>query len=241
MSKRKVIVGIILIILILIIFAVIRFASKVQTIEAVIVKVYNQNYLLVQKSDGELFNIGRGYFNNKEFKEGQEIKVFFTGGILEIYPEQLNKELYVKILKEKSDIEITDSTKRYLSKAENVDISVKEISNKVLKLLISDKNEYKYSYPSDYEILKEIENDNYEKLEKIDNSLSEESITIVKNKDIQENTVDWSSIYGELPEGKYKITFTDSKATISTITVIFTVDSDGEAVSEKCYFFESNY
>lgn len=168
MKKLK-IIAILLIILIILGLAFYIFIKQLEngnmtaTKKAVIVKLNDNNMLAMGIENGNaLYTIGFKDEENIGFKEGQEISIYYDGYILETYPEQFGNIKEIKILNEKSNVEIPDEIVRYCySTRDKVDITVNEITNESLQITIIDSNDLPYNYSNNYIINKKVKNENY--------------------------------------------------------------------------------
>ena len=109
-KKKKLIIRLIIfIIIIILVYIVIRIINPVMKV--VVVK-YNEEYsnlIVIDKKNKEPYYISLPQSINLQFKQGQEVKVYFklTGAIIDqTYPISIKSENVqkVKILKEESDI-----------------------------------------------------------------------------------------------------------------------------------------
>lgn len=133
------------------------------TINAVIVEVSDTG-LFVIKADSpkELISLGFTDEGNIGFKQGQEISISFDGTIMESYPARLGHVKKIKIINEKSDIQIPESVLRYCySSINNVKVTISELTNSEISLTIVDTNQYPYEYSHSYTIYKKGKNKNY--------------------------------------------------------------------------------
>lgn len=165
--------------------------------------------------------------NKLSLKQGQEIEVtfHFSKDSNGYYTDKAIIE-EVKILKEKSDIEIPEDVfvKAYSSK-DNVNISINEESSTEGKIVftITDNNEFTYDYSTmEYKLYKynppptktEVvytENgaatsgyDPWPEVQKISYLSTKENYTLNEKGEINVD-IDLSKIYGKLEEGKYKV------------------------------------
>lgn len=132
-------------------------------IKAVVVEV-NKNYLLAMGigDTTSLYSIGITDEENIEFKQGQELLIYFNGTVMESYPAHLGNVGKIEIIKEKSEIEIPDNILRYCySSTESVTVSVNKLTKSSISLTIKDTNELPYEYSNDYTIYKKVKNENY--------------------------------------------------------------------------------
>ena len=133
------------------------------TKKAVIVKTA-EKYLSVMGLEGpyDLYNISYEKEDNINFKQGQEIIIYYDGTIQETFPASIPHIQKIEIVKEKSDIEIPMSVlKFYNSSANNVNVTVNEITNSDITITITDTNRYPYEYTANYVINKKVKNPNY--------------------------------------------------------------------------------
>ncbi len=138
--------------------------SPVSTVKAVVIRVNEKTVsaMGIENIEG-IFSARFGENGNIGFKQGQEILIYFNGSIMETYPAQLGEVYDIKILKEKSDVEIP---KKYLnfyySSQDKVKVTINELKNTSLTLTIEDTNELPYDYSSiKYSIQKKVKNEDY--------------------------------------------------------------------------------
>lgn len=132
------------------------------TMKAVVLKV-NKNSLMVMKAENEsLYSISYAKEGNIGFKQGQEILIYFDGMVAESYPAQIHNVGKIEVLKEQTDIEISESVLRYCySSKYNVTVLVSNLTNTEIEITIKDTNELKYEYANAYKIYKKVKNENY--------------------------------------------------------------------------------
>ena len=95
---------------------------------------------------------------------GQELLVYYDGSMTMSYPGGFGDVSKIKILKEKSDLEIPIGTLRYAySSRDKVYVYVNEVTKEGMTLTIIDRNEeYPYDYSSsDYSIHTDVKNPRY--------------------------------------------------------------------------------
>ena len=133
------------------------------TINGVVVKVDSYGLLVMGTQDtNALYRIGFTDEGDIGFKQGQEISIDFDGSGMESYPALLGNVTEIKIEKEKSDTEIPENILRYAySSKDNVTVSINQISNSMLSIIIGDSNEIPYTYSDSYFINKKVKNENY--------------------------------------------------------------------------------
>lgn len=162
MKKRlKIILVILLIIIVLIgIFGMMNLSSA--TISGVVVKVEDNNLLIMNIDDSkELYSVGTRE-DDVEFKQGQEVLIYFDGTILTTYPAQIGNIRKIKIVKEKSDIIIPENILRYCySSKDNVTVTINEFTKTSISITVKDTNENPYKYTNNYIIYKKVKNEDY--------------------------------------------------------------------------------
>ena len=163
MKKRLKIILIILVIIIVLIgiFLMINLSSS-DTIRGVVVKVENNNLLIMNIDDSEeLYSVGTRE-DDVEFKQGQEVLIYFDGTILTTYPAQIGNIRKIKIVKEKSDITIPENILRYCySSKDNVTVTINEFTKTSISITVKDTNEILYKYTNNYIIYKKVKNEDY--------------------------------------------------------------------------------
>ena len=203
---------------------VVRPEEKTLTIMPI---VSNKEY-----SNCELFY----YENNNELNlnQGQEVIVTFhynqSASELHTYEAIIEN---IEIIKEKSDIEIPNDifVKAYSTK-NNISITVdtNKSNNQKIEFTITDTNKLKYNYstmqyyickytppPEKTEIIYNESGasiagyDPWPILQKINDIPSTSNYQLNQNGQLNV-TIDWTKLYGTLPEGEYKLTF----STVST-------------------------
>ncbi len=176
------------------------------------------------------------YYENMQvvnLKQGQEVIVrFHYRNAKGVYLHEPVIE-QVEIIKEKSEIEIPrDILVKAYSSEDKVSIAIHQEKSNTQKLecTITDNNDFKYDYSTmEYTLYRynpppkktEVTYTNYvtstapydpwPEVQKISNISTQNQYTLDSNGQLSIK-LDWSEIYGELGEGKYKLTF----ATIST-------------------------
>lgn len=172
MKKVIRIVGIIIVLSIIIIALYTITKSKIRkksnddefssTIKAVVVNLEKGLLVMGTENTNELYSVNYQNKENIEFKQGQEILIYFDGVVLETYPAQITNIEKIEILKEKSDIKIPDNILRYCySSRNNVIVSISEVSKTGIEIIIKDTNELQYEYSNSYKINKKVKNKDY--------------------------------------------------------------------------------
>jgi len=135
------------------------------TMKAIIVKVYeDKKQLLTINSQNTSKLIYVNYTNeeNAEFKENQEIAIFYDGIITTTYPEKISNVKKIEIIKENSNITIPDEVLRYCYSSENkVSIEVDKFNVDGIIFTVTDMNKIPYEYLINYEIYQETKNNDY--------------------------------------------------------------------------------
>lgn len=109
-----------------------------------------------------LYSIGISNFKDIKFEKGQEILVYFNGAVLTSYPAQIGNVGKIKIIKDKSDIQIPDNIIRFCyNTKDKVNVIISELTNSGIALTITDTNELAYNYSHSYTINKKVKNENY--------------------------------------------------------------------------------
>lgn len=172
MRKVTKIIGIIVVLSIIIIALYTITKSKIRkksnddefssTIKAVVVNPEKGLLVMGTENTNELYSVNYQNKENIEFKQGQEILIYFDGVVLETYPAQITNIEKIEILKEKSDIKIPDNILRYCySSRNNVIVSISEVSKTGIEIIIKDTNELQYEYSNSYKINKKVKNKDY--------------------------------------------------------------------------------
>ena len=228
--------------------------DAVATINAVVVKV-NDSDLIAIRVDNPDTLIDVSYpdnVNKDDFKQGQEITVYYNGSTLDSYPGRFQNVEKIEVIKDKGDVDIPNSALRYAySSRDNVNVSVDEITKSKISLTITDNNEYKYEYSNEYKLYKKNKDNEqaeapnmpvatgnttssfdgtgpvWDEVTKVSNASNEIAGNVENTDDsTTKMTADWTSIYGELSEGDYEFVLDTSEA--FSVIVYFTVNSNGE-------------
>lgn len=187
-----------------------------------------------------------------EYKQNQEVRVYYNGMINEMYPGSFDKVSKIEILKDNSDVTIPEKAlKLFYSSRNNVSVSNINVTQTGISFEIKDTNEYKYEYTNTYTLFKKnpeaeqvkapsmpIVTGNttssyegsgiplWEEASKVSDVNSEDTVT---SENIAEDTVrkicDWTNIYGKLESGEYDFSLTVEGF---YIRIKFTVNENGE-------------
>lgn len=264
-KSLKISISIILTILLIGVICFVTFYIKLKTntiakLRAVIVRE-DEYSLTVATASGGLVNVGKGKEKNKSFKEGQEVLIYYNGLMLQTYPEQISNVGKIKIVKEKSNIQIPEYILRYcFSKEENVSVNISNINTNEIELDIKDTNEIPYIYSNKYSIVKKVKNPNYTGIgykigedtpnsiagysgtgleyiwEEVDKVSNIEGIAHIEKTNLEKGIYvklkcDWSTVYSKLGTGEYKISFSDIETKI--ISIEFYIGEDGTITTKN--------
>ena len=230
--------------------------DAIATMDVVIVRVYDTYLGVVEKDDTTgLMRVSIPTGDTNEYKQNQEIRIYFDGIINESYPNLCyicSNEKTIQILKENSDVTIPEKALKYFySSRDNVLVSNINVTQTGISFEIKDTNEYKYEYTNKYTLFKKnpeaeqveapdmpIVTGNttssyegsgiplWEEASKFSTVNSEETVI---SEDITEDTVrktcDWTNIYGKLASGEYDFSLTAEEF---FIRIKFTVNENGE-------------
>lgn len=228
--------------------------DEIAVMDVVIVKV-NERYLGVVNKDNpdDIMTVGIPDNDTNEYKQNQEIRVLYTGGIDESYPSSPHKVSQIEILKENSDIEIPEKVLKYFySSRNNVEVSNIRVTQTGIDFEIKDTNDLKYEYKNTYTIYKknerteQVESPNipvvtgnstssyegsgkplWEEVTKVSEVKSEATVTA---ENVDNNTVgkicDWTNLYGKLEDGEYEFVM---PADGFYIRIAFSINESGQA------------
>lgn len=174
--------ALIIFILVVIILVAIYYAKKPKNVDVLLDDIYKETTqkVVVVKVEGDMalvmddnekypsiYRIRDG--KERDYKQGNELLVYYDGVILESYPAQFSRVSKVEFVKEKSNTEIPESILRQCySSEDNIRVTISELTNSSISLTIIDANEYPYNYSHDYIINKKVKNKNYpEKVQKL--------------------------------------------------------------------------
>lgn len=236
-------------------------ADAIATMDVVIVRVDDTYLGVINKDDpNDIMTASIPKDDTNEYKQNQEVRVYYNGMINEMYPGSFAKVSKIEILKEDSDVIISEKAlKLFYSSRVNVSVSNINITQTGISFEIKDSNEYKYEYTNTYTLYKKnseaeqvkvpsmpISTGNttssyegrgiplWEEASKISDVKSEETVT---SENIAEDTVrktcDWTNIYGKLESGDYDFSLV---AEGFYIRVKFAVNENGETSNVNCDF-----
>ena len=228
-------------------------ADAIATMDVVIVRVDDTYLEVINKDDpNDVMRANIPDDDTNEYKQNQEVRVYYNGMINEMYPGSFDKVSKIEILKDNSDVTIPEKAlKLFYSSRNNVSVSNLNVTQTGISFEIKDTNEYKYEYTNTYTLFKKnpeaeqvkapsmpIVTGNttssyegsgiplWEEASKVSDVNSEDTVT---SENIAEDTVrkicDWTNIYGKLESGEYDFSLTVEGF---YIRIKFTVNENGE-------------
>lgn len=228
-------------------------ADAIATMDVVIAKVDDKSLGVINKDDpNDILTASIPEGDTNEYKQNQEVRVYFDGTINESYPGSFGKVSKIEILKESSEVTIPEKVLKYFySSRDNVSVSNINVTQTGISFEIKDTNELKYEYTNTYALYKK--NPKAEQVEtpsmpivtgnttssyegsgiplwveatKVSDAQSEDTV-ISENiaEDTVRKTCDWTNIYGKLESGEYDFSLT---AEGFFIRIKFTVNENGE-------------
>jgi len=243
-NKNKKIVIISVLIVVIGGFAYIFANCMTLNIRAVVVKSGEKHLTVMELKSETLYDIFLSNDNSLQFKQGQEILIKCRYGTIieQSLPASIREQYIkkVKIIKEKSDIEISDKILAMNYNSEDkIFIYIDEISTTGISLTIKDTNEYKqeYEYSTDYKIVKMNSSNTYDVLTKKINT--KETVNSIKvDNNTFKNTYNWENVYGKLESGKYRFNTLTMDIYIN-LFIDFTVDANGNITYDEpaCVIF----
>lgn len=130
-------------------------------------------------------------------KKGLKITLFIIGGLLIVFG--------ILALTTQSYFEVIEETVYATSEVENVNVTISDISLTGATITIKDTNESKYLYEEWYVIEKEIDGKMYSIPTKVkDYGFNSKGYSVDENNEVK-FVIDWEWLYGELPQGSYRI------------------------------------
>lgn len=228
-------------------------ADAIATMDVVIVRVDDTYLEVINKDDpNDVMRANIPDDDTNEYKQNQEVRVYYNGMINEMYPGSFDKVSKIEILKDNSDVTIPEKAlKLFYSSRNNVSVSNINVTQTGISFEIKDTNEYKYEYTNTYTLFKKnpeaeqvkapsmpIVTGNttssyegsgiplWEEASKVSDVNSEDTVT---SENIAEDTVrkicDWTNIYGKLESEEYDFSLTVEGF---YIRIKFTVNENGE-------------
>ena len=236
-------------------------ADAIATMDVVIAKVDDKSLGVINKDDpNDILTASIPEGDTNEYKQNQEVRVYFDGTINESYPGSFGKVSKIEILKESSEVTIPEKVLKYFySSRDNVSVSNINVTQTGISFEIKDTNELKYEYTNTYALYKK--NPKAEQVEtpsmpivtgnttssyegsgiplwveatKVSDAQSEDTVTSENvSEDNVRKTCDWTNIYGKLESGEYDFSLTSERF---YIRIKFSINENGE-VSNVTYDF----
>lgn len=236
-------------------------ADAIATMDVVIAKVDDKSLGVINKDDpNDILTASIPEGDTNEYKQNQEVRVYFDGTINESYPGSFGKVSKIEILKESSEVTIPEKVLKYFySSRDNVSVSNINVTQTGISFEIKDTNELKYEYTNTYALYKK--NPKAEQVEtpsmpivtgnttssyegsgiplwveatKVSDAQSEDTVTSENvSEDNVRKTCDWTKIYGKLESGEYDFSLTSERF---YIRIKFSINENGE-VSNVTYDF----
>lgn len=236
-------------------------ADAIATMDVVIAKVDDKSLGVINKDDpNDILTASIPEGDTNEYKQNQEVRVYFDGTINESYPGSFGEVSKIEILKESSEVTIPEKVLKYFySSRDNVSVSNINVTQTGISFEIKDTNELKYEYTNTYALYKK--NPKAEQVEtpsmpivtgnttssyegsgiplwveatKVSDAQSEDTVTSENvSEDNVRKTCDWTNIYGKLESGEYDFSLTSERF---YIRIKFSINENGE-VSNVTYDF----
>ena len=236
-------------------------ADAIATMDVVIVRLDDTYLGVINKDDpNDIMTASIPDDDTNEYKQNQEVRVYYNGIINESYPGSFGKVSKIEILKEDSDVTIPEKAlKLFYSSCVNVSVSNINVTQTGISFEIKDSNEYKYEYTNTYTLFKKnpeaeqveapsmpIVTGNttssyegsgiplWEEASKVSDVKSEDTV-ISENiaEDTVRKTCDWTNIYGKLESGEYQFLLT---AESFGLGIQFSISENGE-ITDVNYSF----
>lgn len=236
-------------------------ADSIATMDVVIAKVDDTSIGVINKDDpNDILTASIPDGDTNEYKQKQEVRVYFDGTINESYPGSFGKVSKIEILKETSEVTIPEKVLKYFySSRNNVLVSNINVTQTGVSFDITDTNELKYEYTNTYALYKKNPKagqtetpsmptvtgnttSSYEgsgiplwvEATKVSDAQSEDTVTSENvSEDTVRKTCDWTNIYGKLESGEYDFSLTAERF---YIRIKFSINENGE-VSNITYEF----
>lgn len=155
---------------------------ETSSMNAVIMRA-NGTSLLVMEADRTNSLISLTAPEDIGFKQGQEIIIYWDGIVFTTYPAQIYNIGKIEIIKEKSDVEITDRVLKYCYNShDNFKVDISELTSEGILLVITDTNKYPYEFSHDYIINKKVKNQEYTGIGKYTEATSTTTSSYTRNR-----------------------------------------------------------
>ena len=212
-----------------------------EKLRLVVIGICDFQEILAVDENGNLLQVRLKEIKNwselDKFEKGQEIEIYYDGGIITTYPGKITNVSKYEIVKEKSDIEIPEEVKkRYDNSTANLMVHAREITNEKLEFRILDTNEISYKYDFDYSLSKKnSDQSGTNKLEPAENVSIDNLIEIVDSTSghlDMEGKINWTDVYGTLEQGECQFILKNKEREIhfETIEFNFVVEDDGDVI-----------
>lgn len=236
-NKSKILIVIILLVTICVL-GYVFIQTDDSNIRGVVIEAREKNLTIMDVKDEGLYYVSIPENNKLQFKQGQEILIYFNDyAIIEqTYPANIGKEDIekIRIIKEKSNVKIPrEKLGRIYNSGENVLITIDELSPTEISITINDTNEFKreYSHSNSYRVSKKGSNGSYNELVR-KNNIRTDVKSVIGNNGAIRNTYNWENIYGKLESGEYQFTTATSDCYMN-IFIKFTIDENGKITYSK--------
>lgn len=230
--------------------------DAIATMDVVIAKVEDRYLGVINKDDpNDILTASIPDGDTNEYKQNQEVRVYFDGTINESYPGSFGKVSKIEILKETSEVTIPEKVLKYFySSRNNVLVSNINVTQTGVSFDITDTNELKYEYTNTYALYKKNPKagqtetpsmptvtgnttSSYEgsgiplwvEATKVSDAQSEDTVTSENvSEDTVRKTCDWTNIYGKLESGEYDFSLTAERF---YIRIKFSINQNGEVLN----------
>lgn len=136
---------------------------KTFTLTGTVVKVNEKDMIVLSKTLLESDRSWKVSFSDEGdigFKQGQEVKVYYTDTILD--EDGLQNVKKIEIIKDDSGVELSDELlSHYNNSMDKISFNVEEFTKNGMLLLITDTNDIPFVYTNEYKITKKTKNENY--------------------------------------------------------------------------------
>ena len=236
-NKSKILIIIILLVTICVL-GYIFIQTDNSNMRGVVIKAEEKSLTIMDVKDESLYYVAIPENNKLQFKQGQEILIYFNDyAIIEqSYPANIGTEDIekIRIVKEKSNVKIPrKKLERVYSTDEKVLITVDELSPTGISITINDTNEFKreYNHSNSYIVSKKGSSGSYSELVRKSN-IKTTVKSVIDNSGAIKNTYNWENTYGKLESGEYQFKTSTADYYIN-IFINFTIDENGKITYSK--------
>lgn len=237
-NKSKILIVIILLVTICVL-GYIFIQTDDSNIRGVVIEAREKSLTIMDVKDEGLYYVSIPENNKLQFKQGQEILIYFNdyAVIEESYPANIGTEDIekIRIIKQKSNIKIPrKKLERVYNSGEKVFISINELSPVGISITIDDTNEFKreYEHSNSYRVSKKGSNGSYNELVRKNNIMKTTVNSVIDDSGTIKNTYNWENVYGKLESGEYQFTTATSDCYMN-IFIKFTIDENGKITYSK--------